>query len=64
MKDKEVLISRLRQLLAADKNAVGIYSDLEKSIDETSLKGKLADLVNDEKRHCVLIEKALSLLEE
>ena len=61
--DTNILIARIRQLLAVDKNAVDIYSDLAKKADER-LKEVFAEIVKDERRHVALSLEMLSLLEK
>ncbi|MFA6186778.1 MAG: ferritin-like domain-containing protein [Phycisphaerae bacterium] len=61
--DQKTLAARLRQLLAADKNAVDIYSELSELMKEDSLGKVFANIAKDEKRHTVWGEEMLSLLE-
>lgn len=60
--DKSTLEKRIRQILATDKNAVDIYTDLANKTEAGELKDKLLKLIQDEKRHVSLSEQMLSLL--
>jgi rubrerythrin len=62
--DQKTLIARLRQLLAADKNAFAVYSELSELMKEDSLDDVFSDIAEDEKRHTILGEEMLSLLEK
>jgi len=62
--DKRTLIARIRQILAADKNALALYSDLARTAEDGELKKKFADIAKDEKKHCALGEKMLLMLEK
>ncbi|MDD5195661.1 MAG: hypothetical protein PHQ96_08335 [Candidatus Omnitrophica bacterium] len=59
---KRIVEERIRQLLALDKNAYDIYSDLAAKIDDPELKGKLELLAKEEAIHVSLIKEMLSLL--
>lgn len=60
--DKNILEARIRQLLAIDKNAFDLYSDLGKNIEDPDLKDKFLKIARDEKRHVALSEEMISLL--
>ncbi|MHB0946927.1 MAG: ferritin-like domain-containing protein [Sedimentisphaerales bacterium] len=62
--DKKTLAARLRQVLATDKNAFDIYSELAELTKEDSLGEVFANIAKDEKRHTVWGEEMLSLLEK
>ena len=61
--DPKTLTARLRQLLAADKNAVAIYSELSELMKDDDLGDIFSGIAKDEKRHTILDEEMLSLLE-
>jgi len=62
--DQKTLTARLRQILAADKNAVAIYSELSELMKDDDLGDVFSDIAKDEKRHTVWGEEILSLLEK
>jgi rubrerythrin len=62
--ERKILISRLRQLLAADKNALDIYTDLSESAPDKSYREKFQKIAQDEKNHTILDAKMLAILEE
>ena len=62
--DQKTLIARLRQLLAADKNVLAIYSELSELMKEDSLGVVFSDIAKDENRHTIWGEEMLSLLEK
>ena len=62
--DRKTLIARLRQILTADKNAFAIYSELSELMKEDNLGDVFSDIAKDEKRHTILGEEMLSLLEK
>ena len=61
--DTKAICARIRQLHAADKNAVDIYSDLAQRADER-YRQVFADIASDERRHAALSQEMLSLLEK
>ena len=62
--DQKTLIARLRQLLAADKNAFALYSELSELTKDDSLSAIFSGIAKDEKRHTIWGEEMLSLLEK
>ncbi len=54
--------ARLRQLLAVDKNARDLYSDLSNRTNDKEIKGRLTANAKEEKQHVVLEEHILLLL--
>jgi len=62
--DKKTLTARLRQLLAVDKNAFAIYSELAELMKEDDLSAVFSDIAKDEKRHTIWSQEMLSLLEK
>lgn len=62
--DQKTLIARLRQLLVADKNAFDIYTELSKLILDQDQHKIFLRIADDEKRHIILSEEMLSLLEK
>jgi len=61
---KPILEQRIRQLLAIDLNAVGIYSDLARKVPEGPVRQTLRAIAADEGHHVTLEKKMLSLLAE
>jgi hypothetical protein len=61
--DKNILIARVRQILALDKNASELYADLAKN-SEKRFSQAFAQIARDEKRHIALSLKIISLLEK
>lgn len=57
--DKKEFEARLRQLLAADKNAHDLYVDLCNKIDENEMKNQFAAMAEDEKRHIAQLKKII-----
>jgi rubrerythrin len=62
--DRKIIASRLRQLLAADKNACAIYSELAKLSPKDNLREVFLGLAKEEQRHSRLDEEMLLLLEK
>ena len=62
--DRTILIARLRQLQAADMNALAIYTELSKLTDDEALRNVFSAIASDEKRHVALGREILSLLEK
>jgi len=61
--DQKTLIARLRQLLATDKNAFDIYTELAKLTKDHDQRRIFSAIAEDEKRHTLLSVEMLSLLE-
>jgi len=61
--DKKTLIARLRQLQAADRNALAIYTDLTELVQDASQHRIFSGIAEDEKLHVALGKEILSLLE-
>jgi len=62
--NQKTLIARLRQLLAVDKNAFDIYIELSKLTQDQDQRKAFSSIAVDEKRHVMLSEEMLSLLEK
>ncbi|MEW6009339.1 MAG: hypothetical protein AB1629_06880 [Candidatus Omnitrophota bacterium] len=60
--DKRTLEARIRQLYAIDKNALDVYTDLVENSEDKSIKDRLSQIAEDEKRHIKLSERMLDLL--
>lgn len=58
----KIFEARLRQLLAVDKNARDLYSDLSNRASDKEIKGQLTANAKEEAQHVVLEEHILSLL--
>ncbi|MCX5705782.1 MAG: hypothetical protein NTZ92_06980 [Candidatus Omnitrophica bacterium] len=61
--DRNTLIARLRQITAADRNALAIYTELSELAKDENQRKVFSDIAKDEKRHIALGEEMLSLLE-
>ncbi|MDD5060173.1 MAG: hypothetical protein PHY35_03535 [Candidatus Omnitrophica bacterium] len=61
--DKKTLIARLRQLQAADRNALAIYTDLTELVQDADQHRIFSGIAEDEKLHVALGKEILSLLE-
>ena len=62
-REMEILIARIRQIHAADRNALDIYADLAQRCDEPDMKEQLRSIAQDEGRHVALDREMLALLE-
>jgi len=62
--DQKTLTARLRQILATDKNAFAIYSELAELMKEDGLGDVFSDIAEDENRHTIWGKEMLLLLEE
>jgi rubrerythrin len=62
--DRKILTARIRQILAIDKNALDIYSELSKSVKDDIQRKLISGIAADEKRHVALDEEMLALLEK
>ena len=62
--DKKTLEARIRQIMAIDKNALLVYTDLAKSVDDGGLKDLFSKIAKDEERHVALGAEMLSLVEK
>jgi rubrerythrin len=60
--DKSVLEARIRQLLAIDKNAVDIYTELADLFADELIKTTMRKMAGEERGHVKLGQKILSLL--
>ncbi len=58
------LEARIRQLLAADRNAFDVYSELAVLALDESSKTLLINIRDDENRHVILLNSLLLLLEK
>ncbi len=61
--DSNVLLQRVRQLNAIDKNALAIYTDLMKKVEHPDLVKIFQRLVRDETKHVRLEKELFSLLQ-
>ncbi|OGX10998.1 MAG: hypothetical protein A2351_04070 [Omnitrophica bacterium RIFOXYB12_FULL_50_7] len=57
-----LVLERLRQLKAADLNALAIYSDLQTQVEDKEILVLLSRLVKDEARHLAMEKEIFSLL--
>lgn len=62
--DKELLLQRLRQLSAVDRNALAIYIALSNDDVDDDIKAKLHSLISDETAHINMENEILALLEK
>lgn len=62
--DKITLIARLRQLQAVDINALAIYTELSKLVNDDLQRKLFSGIANDEQRHVALGKEMLLLLEK
>ena len=58
----EIMQARMRQMLADDRNAMEIYSDLAGRCDVSELKVQLQGIAKDEDRHMALSKEILDIL--
>ena len=58
------LESRIRQLMANDRNAAEIYSFLSKQAEDDDISKKLAALAKEETGHMALDREVLDLIEK
>ncbi|MDD5226166.1 MAG: hypothetical protein PHV97_03150 [Candidatus Omnitrophica bacterium] len=58
----EVLLDRLRQVKAVDKNALAVYTDLLAQVEDPNIVSILKRLVRDETKHVRLEEELMSFL--
>ena len=58
------LESRIRQLMANDRNAAEIYSALSKQAEDDDISKKLAALAKEETGHMALDREVLDLIEK
>ncbi|MEI8348917.1 MAG: hypothetical protein WCI77_02090 [Candidatus Omnitrophota bacterium] len=61
--ERKTLVARLRQIQAADRNALAIYTELSRSIKDDIQRKIFFEIAEDEKRHVALGKEMLSLLE-
>jgi len=59
----EVLLDRLHQVNAVDRNALAIYTDLLAQVQDPSIVSILKRLVRDETKHVRIEEELFSSLE-
>ncbi len=62
--DKKILIARLRQLQAADKNALAVYTELSRLVNDDSQRKIFSGIAKNEERHVALGQEMLLLLEK
>lgn len=62
MDAKQHFLARLRQLQAADRNAMDIYADLAQRCDVPEMKEKLVAIAKDEARHFALDNELIDLV--
>ena len=58
----EVLLDRLHQISAVDRNALAIYTDLLSQVQDPDIVSILKRLVRDETKHVRLEEELISFL--
>lgn len=61
---RNVLIERIRQLAAVDRNAFDIYNDLQRQVDNEDLIRIFRRLAKDEARHMTVEKELLAILTE
>lgn len=59
----EVLLDRLHQINAVDKNALAIYTDMLTQVEDPRIVNILKRLVQDEAKHVRLEKELISFLE-
>ena len=59
----EVLLDRLHQVNAVDRNALAIYTDLLSQVEDPAIVDVLKRLVRDESKHVRLEEELISFLQ-
>jgi rubrerythrin len=59
----EVLLERLHQVNAVDRNALAIYTDLLAQVQDPEIVNVLKRLVRDETKHVKLEKELISFLE-
>lgn len=62
--ERKTLAARLRQLQAADKNALAVYTELSRSVKDDAQRKLFSGIAQDEKHHVILGDEMLSLLQE
>lgn len=60
----DILIKRLRQLNAADINAVNVYTELVALCPDEDTKKTLQSILDDEYRHVKMGKELLQILEK
>lgn len=60
--DSKTIIARIRQLAAADKNAVDVYSSLVDKVSDDNAKKIILTILEDEKRHVKMSAQMIELL--
>ena len=58
----EVLLDRLHQVNAVDRNALAVYTDLLAQVEDPNIVSILKRLVRDETKHVRLEEELMSFL--
>lgn len=58
------MIARLRQIQAADRNALAIYTELSRLVKDDARRKVFFEMAEDEKRHVILGKEMLLLLEK
>lgn len=61
--DRNTFRQRLRQILATDRNALGLYIDLAGRVRDQSLKDEFLRLAKDEEHHVSQVQEMLALLD-
>lgn len=64
MKDNYLLVARIRQLLAVDRNAAVIYTELAKMAEDKTVIETLKQIAKDESHHVAVSLQLLKLLGE
>ena len=60
----EILLDRLHQVNAVDRNALAVYTDLLKQVQNPEIVRVLERLVRDETRHVRLEDELFSFLQQ
>jgi len=59
----EILLERLRQLTAVDRNAFDIYNDLQSKVSDKDLIQLFARLAKEETHHMIIEKEIMSILQ-
>ena len=59
-----LLLEQLRQLKAADQNALDIYTELQSQVEDTEILLSLQRLICDEKKHVAMEKEIVAILRQ
>ncbi len=59
---RNILVERIRQLAAADRNAFDVYNDLQNQVEDEGLALILREIAKDEARHMAVEKELLEFL--